>query len=97
MRLSHQVTTAHVKAEAARRIEAIMPDYKQRNTLALGMEAVLLHGPDPMNWPPELQAENAAALGLWATIKLIRRKSNEIEQMAPIPVDYRDDSWWADD
>lgn len=84
-----------VKAEANRRIEAIMPDFKQRNALALGMETVMTYGADPKDWPPELQQVNAAILAKWAAIKAIRTKSDEIEAMSPIPADFRDDKFWA--
>lgn len=87
-------TDLDVKAEANRRIEAIMPDFKQRNALALGMETVMTYGADPANWPAEMQQINAATLGKWTAIKAIRTRSDEIEAMAPIPADFRDDSYW---
>lgn len=88
------VTVAMVKVEAARRIEAIMPDYKQRNVMAWGLETMMAHGPDPANWPPELQAVNDAAQTAWAAIKAIRARSDEIEAMEPIPADFRNDAYW---
>ena len=87
-------TGADVKAEAGRRIEAIMPDYVQRNTMALALETMQLHGPDPANWPDGMKAVNAAAQAKWAAIKAIRLRSNEIEAMAPIPADFRDEAYW---
>lgn len=84
-----------VKAEANRRIEAIMPDYKQRNALALGVETVLEYGPDVANWPEDRQTENANIQGQWDRIKAIRAASDRIEGMDPIPADFaeREDLW----
>lgn len=87
-------TVEDVKAEAARRILAIMPDYQQRNALAMFAEAAQLHGPDPANWPPELQAVNADVMAKWAAIKAIRQRSDEIEAMQPVPADFRSDEHW---
>ena len=84
-----------VKAEAARRIDLIMPDYKQRNVMAWGLETIMAYGPDPADWPAELQAVNNQAQAAWAAIKGIRVRSDEIEAMDPIPADFRDDGWWA--
>lgn len=87
-------TIADVKAEAGRRIEAILPDYKQRNVLAFGIEAIMSYGADPAEWPAELQAVNADMQAKWATIKALRVRSDEIEAMSPIPADFRDDAYW---
>lgn len=84
---------AAIKAEASRRIEEIMPAHKQRNTLALGMEATTLHGPDPRQWPAEYQRAQADAMKAWAKIKAIRERSNELE-LNP-PADVSDDRHWA--
>ena len=89
------ISVADVKAEAARRIEAIMPDYKQRNVMAWGLETIMAYGPNPANWPTELQAVNNQAQAAWAAIKAIRVRSDEIEAMSPIPADFRDDGWWG--
>ncbi|RYG84111.1 MAG: hypothetical protein EON59_13490 [Alphaproteobacteria bacterium] len=88
------VSVADVKAEAGRRIEEIMPSYKQRNSMAAGLEAMMTYGTDPAAWPPEVQAVNNQAQAAWAAIKAIRAKSDEIEAMAPIPADFRDDGYW---
>lgn len=89
------VVIADVKAEAGRRIEAIMPDYKQRNVMAWGLETMMAYGPDPADWPAPLQEVNNQAQAAWAAIKAIRVCSDEIEAMDPIPADFRDDSYWA--
>src|SRR5690606_20743639 len=84
-----------VKAEARRRIIAIMDEDKQRNTLAAGMEATMQYGADPANWPPEMQVRQAAAMTAWAEIERLRARSNEIELMDPLPADIGDDALWA--
>lgn len=91
------ITPAQVKAEANRRIVAIMPEYKQRNAIAFGLEMVLEHGPDPANWPADMQNMNAAVQAQWAAIKLIRQRSDAIEVMDPIPQDFatNEDLWQA--
>ena len=89
------VTVADVKAEARRRIEAIMPPYKQSNFHAQFAEAVLTHGADAAAWPPELQATLSAAMAQWAQIKAIRARSDAIEAMTPIPTNLGDDALWA--
>lgn len=89
-----EVNATMVKAEAARRIDVIMPDYQQRNALAMGLEATQLHGADPANWPADLQALNSAIQSKWATIKAIRAASNVVEAMEPIPDDFCSDSYW---
>lgn len=86
---------AAVKAEAGRRIEAIMPDYKQRNALAFGMETVIEYGPDIANWPDDRQEMNAVLQARWDAIKAIRAASDRIEAMDPVPSDFaeREDLW----
>lgn len=87
-------TLSAVKAEAARRIELILPDYKQRNVLAFGLETMMTYGFDPAGWPAPLQAVNAEMQAKWTAIKAIRVRSDEIEAMNPIPEDFRADSFW---
>lgn len=74
---------AEVKAEAERRILAIMPEYEQRNMLALGQELVTTHGPAPAAWPAEDQALYAEVMAKWAQIKAIRAASDAIEADLP--------------
>lgn len=88
------VTVAMVKAEAARRIAAIMPDYMQRNVMAWGLETIMAYGTDPATWPAQLQAVNAAAQAAWTAIKAIRARSDEIEAIDPIPADFQEDEYW---
>lgn len=83
-----------VKAEAERRILSIMDKNKQRNLLALGLEMVMAHGADPVNWPEPERTLLTDTLTKWAEIKAIRAKSNALEQMDPIPQDYTADFRW---
>lgn len=67
---------AAVKAEAGRRIVAILPEYRQRNLLA---QATILLKKGEANWTPgELAAWNAGA-AQWAAIKPIRDRSDAME------------------
>src|SRR4051812_27136412 len=97
MLLRISVTADMIKAEAARRIEGIMPDYEQRNALALGQETTQLYGADPADWPAERKAINDGIQAKWAAIKAIRAASNRIEQIKPIPADFRDDTYWTEE
>lgn len=70
---------ARIKAMAERKILAIMPDHKQRNAQALGIEMVTKHGSDPAGWPADMRAVHSALMGQWASIKAIRAVSNTKE------------------
>lgn len=89
------ILPAQIKVEANRRILAIMPEYKQRNAMAFGLEAMMVHGPDLASWPMDLQTMNNTIQAQWTIIKAIRTRSNEIEAMDPIPLDYTDDKYWS--
>lgn len=65
-----------IKEYAQNLIYQIMPQYKQINTLALGMEMSIQYGPDPNNWPGPVQTLNSQALAAWALIKNIRVASD---------------------
>jgi len=84
-------TVEMVKEEAQRRIYEILPDWKQRNLTARAAELAIK---GVQNWSLEEQAEVAAGQALWDQIKVIRAKSDELEAMDPIPVDYIDDKYW---
>ena len=81
-----------VKAEASRRILEIMPEWKQRNTLA---RATILAEKKRENWTAEEKAAWDAGEADWARIEAIRAASNEIENKDPIPSDFRKDSYWS--
>ena len=68
-----------IKAEAGRRITAIMPEYKQRNVLATGLAAVTAIGPDTSKWPADLRAINDDASANWQLIQAIRAHSDDLE------------------
>jgi hypothetical protein len=82
---------ADVKAEAARRILAVVPEWKQRNMTARAAELAKI---GEANWTTEQSAEWAAGQALWDQVKAIRVKSDEIEALNPIPANFTDDSYW---
>lgn len=79
----------HVKAECERRILAIMPAWKQRNTIA-------------DLWSDDAAIEAAAAVE-WAKVTALRTKSNEIEASIATMTDEQiltfnatNDAHWSD-
>lgn len=85
-------TAAAVKAEAARRILAILPEWKQRNLTARAAELAKI---GEANWTQAEADEWAAGQALWDQVKAIRAASDNIEAMDPIPSDYTADSYWS--
>jgi len=81
-----------VKQEAGRRIVAIAPEWKQRNMLARIAELLRI---GEANLSAAEQADLAAIEAIWTTIKGLRAKSNALEAMDPIPLDYTDDKYWT--
>lgn len=81
-----------VKAEAERRILAIVPAWKQRNLLA---RATLLAEKGRDTWTDAELAEWTAGEAIWAQVVAIRTASDRIEAMIPIPDDFTADSHWA--
>tara|TARA_B100001250_G_scaffold413717_1_gene448777 strand:+ start:916 stop:1224 length:309 start_codon:yes stop_codon:yes gene_type:complete len=80
--------TPHVKAEAAKRILALMPDWKQRNTIA--------------DLSSDNADTKAAAVTAWAAVVAIRTKSNEVEASIGsmsdeeiLNFDASDDAHWS--
>jgi len=65
-----------INKEAGARILAIMPEYKQRNALALGLNLTLDHGPDVSAWPADAKIAYAAYSALWSAISDVRTASN---------------------
>lgn len=84
-----------VKLEASRRISLIAEDWKQRNIMARSIELlnkIRLGG----TLTTEEEAEEAAALAIWAQIKAVRAASDAIEAMNPIPADYAtNETYWT--
>lgn len=81
-----------VKAEAARRILEICPEWKQRNLTA---QAAILAKKGEANWSPEEAEAWVAGEQIWAQIALIRTKSDALEAMSEIPADFKNDSYWT--
>ncbi len=67
---------AQIKAEAGRRILAVLPEWEQRNLTARSVE--LLHI-GKAAWTTEEAAEAAAIDALWAGAKAIRSISDDLE------------------
>lgn len=84
-----------VKEEARRRILDLVPEWKQVNLTARAVELQDIYRVNGA-WTTEEQAEHDALVAAWAEIKAIRTKSDEIEAMNPVPLDFRDDSYWAE-
>lgn len=85
-------STADIKAEAQRRIVAIVPEWKQRNLTA---QASILAEKGRANWTADELAAWTAGAAIWAQVLTIRTKSNEIEAMDPRPHDYTSDEYWT--
>lgn len=84
-----------IKAEAQRRIYAIMKDFEQDNAQAWALSMLRKVQLGGTMTQAELAKEselNAA----WAAIQNIRAKSNAIEAMDPIPQGYTDDRYWTE-
>lgn len=86
--------TEGIKAEAERRILAIMDKNKQRNLLAHGLEAIFTHGPNPAQWPAADRVLQQETMPKWARIKAIRAASDALEAISPVPENYTDDIYW---
>lgn len=68
-----------IKAEARRRILAVLPEWKQVNATARMTELLML-GPD--QWTPAEQAEADALQALWGWVKTVRARSDQLEAAA---------------
>lgn len=80
-----QAVADAIDAEAERRILLVMPEYAQRNALALGIQLVTTIGPDPTTWSSDDQATYATDMAAFAAINVIRDTSNAL--IATIPAD----------
>ena len=89
--LTQTPTIDDVKAEASRRILAIVPMTAQNNLQARAI--TLLHKGEA-NWTVDELAEWTAGEAIWAQVVAIRTASNVIEALDPIPADYTDDMHW---
>ena len=79
-----------VKAEAQRRIYAIVPEWKQANLLA---QAALLNNKGRQNWTSDDLAAWNAGERLWGNVAAIRAASDAIEAM-PLDTDPTNDQHW---
>lgn len=70
-------------AEAGARILTLMSEVQQRNSLALGMEMVTTHGPDPTQWPAPEQAIYADVMARWVAIKAVRTRVAALKAAIP--------------
>lgn len=81
--------TKQIKAEAHRRILALVPEWRQRNLLA---QAVLLSEKGRGTWTTEEQGAWDAGQSLWTQIAMIRAASDALE--ANPPDDFLADEHW---
>lgn len=88
------VPPAIVKAEAQRRILAIMPEHEQRNYTAMAAEVLFDLRETGRDLTQQEQAMLADGRQKFAQIKAIRAASNAIEASDPIPLDFQDDRHW---
>lgn len=70
-------TVAAIKTEAARRINAAHPEWKQRNSTARGTELVRIRL--DRAWSPEEQTEADTIQAVWDWVKSVRAASDAIE------------------
>lgn len=91
---SNRATSDDIKAEARRRITAVMTEDQQRNALASAQSAMLQYGPDMSEWPEEFRARQRIANAAWAQIERIRSRSNELE-LIPITVPITTEDLWS--
>ena len=94
-RLAHPpadpVTAADIKAEAKRRILALLPAWKQRNLTARGVELTLARAVNG-KWSDAEAAEAAGIQAQWDKVKAIRAASDDLEKS--LPTDYTADARW---
>jgi hypothetical protein len=80
-----------IKAEANRRILAIVPEWKQRNLLA---QAAQLAKRGETHWTADDHAAWEDGETIWERVSAIRAASDDLEAMDPLPTDYDDDRHW---
>ncbi|MCF7725787.1 hypothetical protein [Sulfitobacter sp. M22] len=81
-----------IKAEAARRILEVCPEWKQRNLTA---QAAILAEKGRANWTEAEAVAWTAGEAIWSQISAIRTASNALEAADPVPVDITDDTHWV--
>ena len=80
-----------VNAEAARRINLVFPEYKQRNYTAHYQDNITKYGADATTWPANEQTFKAESDRGWKYVSDVRTASNAWTAM---PVDPTADSIW---
>lgn len=88
------ITPAEVKAEAARRILAMAPEWRQRN--AAQRMIILALARQDRDLSAEEQAEVVSIGEMWVGIEVIRAASDAIEAMDPIPADFAENTYWPE-
>jgi hypothetical protein len=92
------VTIDQVRAEADRRITALVGAVTSRQKdiriSNATREAVKLLRAGEANWSAEQAARATMLEGMDAAIDAIRAKSNALEAMDPIPLDFAVDTYW---
>lgn len=89
------IQRARIKEEANRRIEAVCPEWKQRNLLA---QANILNRKGEANWTQAEADAWAAGEALWGAIAALRTKSDELEALGDaelVALDVEADATWA--
>lgn len=82
-----------VKAEARRRILARLPEWKQANMTARGVELLNIRM-SVGSWTQQQAQEAAALSAAWDWVKSVRVASDALEAMSPTPQDFAADKWW---
>jgi hypothetical protein len=80
-----------VNDEAARRINLVYPEYKQRNYTAKVQEYITLYGADATMWPQAAKDFKAEADRGWQYVEDVRTASNA---MTAMPADPTADEHW---
>ena len=83
---------AAIKAEAARRIVATCPEWKQRNLI---VEASILAEKGRANWTEADRAAWEAQEAIWHRIDEIRAASDRLEAAPETVADLTDDTLWV--
>lgn len=84
-----RLSLEQIKAEAGRRILALIPDWKQRNYIARDAEItkIIVSGG---SLTAEQQAERTAIEAVWEQAKAIRSASDAIELYNPLPANIQE-------
>lgn len=81
-----------INSEAARRINDVFPEYKQRNSTATYQQAITAYGTDPSVWPPEAKTFKTEYDRGWTYINAVRERSATL--IPSMPPDPTADTYW---